>query len=169
MSMYTNRLRIVNLSHNRLGENGLLHLLSSLTAMPHLETLLLDSNALGNSGTRALSRTFRSSSSSSSSRLSCCCPHLKVLSLAQNGIGYSGAQELAVAMTTTSTMATTKALHNTTTAAVAAGDRYTTSSTTTTTTTGCFQGYGIEICVCIPTYGMLCTCMPMDIHLLCTL
>lgn len=98
------RVRVLALSHAGLRVEGLLHLLPSLHLFPALEELLLDGNALGNQGVRAFSRSLRglgwkdSEGGRVSERFSSMgtgqC--LKALSLASNGIGAAGANELAL-------------------------------------------------------------------------
>jgi Ran GTPase-activating protein (RanGAP) involved in mRNA processing and transport len=80
----------LNLTNARIGgEEGLMHILSLLPTMPHLETLKLDGCDLGNTGATLLAEELGSGS---------CCRRLKTLSLALNGIGAVGGHALAMAL-----------------------------------------------------------------------
>lgn len=100
------RLRVLALTNAGLGAEGLRQLLPSFIYLPALEELLLDGNALGNQGVQALARCLRGGSGDGTTDkggdvhahtyASASCQRLKVLSLAANGIGATGARELAL-------------------------------------------------------------------------
>ena len=100
------RLRVLALTNAGLGAEGLRQLLPSLMHLPVLEELLLDGNALGNRGVQALAWCLRGGGGDwregkggdvhAHTYASAPCQRLKVLSLASNGIGATGARELAL-------------------------------------------------------------------------